>query len=607
MHKQLGAYKISRRLGAGGMAEVYLAEDTYTGKYVALKILSKELAKDPTFIEHFRQEAIVQSKFVHNNVLRVFSFDSDCGLYFMAMEFVEGHTLYELIRTIKCIEENRALSIFKQMLNGVDYLHSKGILHQDINPRNILLDADETVKITDFGIAKSVGETDFEQTIKAGTLYYMSPEQLENIRPLDQRSDVYSLGITLYEMLTGRLPFSILINEESDSIIKKEILTAKIRDPREYNSSISHNTVSALYKMIDRQLEKRCASCEEAFRLLFESNKQHTITVVHPSLEKEKTQFVSTHEKKIIGAKLSASFIFEDEQTILAYATISSIAFSPDGEQFVIGNMRGKIRFFETPSLKEIRSYMAHPDGINSICFSPDKIFLATTSIDKTIKVWYLASGTVKAILRSHTAPVMAAIFSSSGKYLYSGGFDNQIKVWEMETGKEVQSMQIQFKSTKNYLTSLSFAQHAKFFAGANSDATIKLWDLRIGKEITTLYGHTNPIYALAFSANAELLASGSMDGRIRIWNVSNGEEMLSIKAHENKIYTLAFSSNNKYIASGSTDNTVKIWNITNGMLVTTLNEHKNDVSSLSFSPDSQFLIGGDCGNTIHIWKMESE
>jgi serine/threonine protein kinase len=607
MYQRLGGYKISRRLGAGGMAEVYLAEDTYTGKYVALKILSKELAKDPTFIEHFRQEATVQSKLVHQNVLRVFSFDSDCGLYFMTMEFVEGHTLYELIRTIKCIEETRALSIFKQMLNGVDYLHSKGILHQDINPRNILLDADETVKITDFGIAKSVGELDFESTIKGGTLYYMSPEQLENIRPFDQRSDLYSLGITLYEMLTGRLPFSILINEESDSIIKKEILTAKIRDPREYNPSISHNTVSVLYKMIERQRDKRCVTCEEVLKLLFVPNAEIKNSSEISTSETNVKKFVPTLDRKIFGATLSASFLSEEEQTTFAHAAISTIVFSPDGEQFATGNMRGKIRFFDATSFKEIRSYTAHPDGINSICFSPDKIFFATASIDKTIKVWYFASGTVKAILRGHTAPVMATVFSSSGKYLYTGGFDNQIKVWEIESGKEIQSMQIQFKSTKNYLTSFSFARNAKFFAGGCSDATIKLWDLSNGKEIATLFGNTKPLYALAFSANSEFLASGSMDGTIRIWRVYNGEEVLSLKAHENKIYTLAFSSNNKYLASGSTDNTVKIWNVTNGMVVTSLKEHTNDVSSLSFSPDRQFLISGDWGNSILIWKLESE
>ena len=232
MALQIPGYRILQRLGIGGMGEVYLVDDVKAGKEVAIKVLSPQFATDHSFIDRFMREANLQTNLIHPNILRLYELKHEQEIYFMVMEYVEGASVYQMIKAKGKIHEQEALHIFNQMLDAIGYLHSKGILHRDINPRNVMVDKNNVVKIMDFGIAKGFGEIDLHAagSVKAGTLYYMSPEQIRGADDLDYRTDVYSLGITLFEMLTGRLPFSISINDESDEKIMKEIQKGIIPD-----------------------------------------------------------------------------------------------------------------------------------------------------------------------------------------------------------------------------------------------------------------------------------------------------------------------------------------------------------------------------------------
>ena len=163
--KQVSHYSIVQQIGVGGMGEVYLGRDEYTGEYVAIKLLSKHLSMNPTFIDQFRREAELQSKLIHPNIVRLHSFTQESDNSFMVMEYIDGITLYKLITTTGGLTEKRTLRFMEQMLEGICYLHKKGILHRDINPRNFIVDVSDTVKIMDFGISKGFGELDFRSAI----------------------------------------------------------------------------------------------------------------------------------------------------------------------------------------------------------------------------------------------------------------------------------------------------------------------------------------------------------------------------------------------------------------------------------------------------------
>ena len=202
-----GRYRILRKLGAGGMANVYLAEDQSLGRRVAIKILNDRHANDDQFVERFRREATSAAGLSHPNIVSIYDRGEAEGTYYIAMEHLDGRNLKELIIARGPAPAHVAVDYAKQILAALRFAHRHGIVHRDIKRHNVLVDADGRVKVTDFGIARAGGTQMTEVGSIVGTAQYLSPEQARGA-PVDQRSDLYSLGIVLYELLTGTVPFT---------------------------------------------------------------------------------------------------------------------------------------------------------------------------------------------------------------------------------------------------------------------------------------------------------------------------------------------------------------------------------------------------------------
>jgi serine/threonine protein kinase/beta-lactam-binding protein with PASTA domain len=202
-----GRYKVIRKLGAGGMANVYLAEDQELGRRVAIKILNDRHANDEQFVERFRREAKNAAALSHPNVVAIYDRGDAEGTYYIAMEFLDGRSLKELIVSRGPAPVNVAVEYARQILSALRFAHRHGIVHRDIKPHNVLVDSEGRVKVTDFGIARAGASQMTEAGSIVGTAQYLSPEQARG-SGVDQRSDLYSLGIVLYELLTGTVPFN---------------------------------------------------------------------------------------------------------------------------------------------------------------------------------------------------------------------------------------------------------------------------------------------------------------------------------------------------------------------------------------------------------------
>jgi serine/threonine-protein kinase len=202
-----GRYRVIRKLGAGGMANVYLAEDQELGRRVAIKILNDRHANDEQFVERFRREAKNAAALSHPNVVSIYDRGDAEGTYYIAMEYLDGRSLKELIVSRGPAPVNVSIEYARQILSALRFAHRHGIVHRDIKPHNVLVDAEGRVKVTDFGIARAGASQMTEAGSIVGTAQYLSPEQARGA-PVDQRSDLYSLGIVLYELLTGTVPFS---------------------------------------------------------------------------------------------------------------------------------------------------------------------------------------------------------------------------------------------------------------------------------------------------------------------------------------------------------------------------------------------------------------
>jgi beta-lactam-binding protein with PASTA domain/predicted Ser/Thr protein kinase len=202
-----GRYQVERKLGAGGMANVYLAEDQELGRRVAIKILNDRHANDDQFVERFRREAKNAAALSHPNIVSIYDRGEAEGSYYIAMEYLDGRSLKELIISRGPAPLNVAIEYARQILSALRFAHRHGIVHRDIKPHNVLVDAEGRVKVTDFGIARAGTSQMTEAGSIVGTAQYLSPEQARGTG-VDQRSDLYSLGIVLYELVTGTLPFN---------------------------------------------------------------------------------------------------------------------------------------------------------------------------------------------------------------------------------------------------------------------------------------------------------------------------------------------------------------------------------------------------------------
>ena len=197
-----GRYRVLKRLGSGGMADVYCAEDTQLGRRVALKLLYRRFAEDEEFVERFRREASSAAGLQHPNIVGVFDRGEWDGTYYIAMEFLEGQTLKQLVREHGACPPELATDITIQVLRAARFAHKRGVVHRDIKPHNVILDAEGRAKVTDFGIARA-GASDMTETGSImGTAQYLSPEQAQG-EPVSPRSDLYSIGVLLYELLDG--------------------------------------------------------------------------------------------------------------------------------------------------------------------------------------------------------------------------------------------------------------------------------------------------------------------------------------------------------------------------------------------------------------------
>lgn len=256
---EISQYRLEEKLGEGGMGVVYKAVDTVLDRVVAIKLLSSHLTENSELLDRFKAEAKMQATLSHPNIATLYTYLVWEGRAVMVMEFIEGETLHQMIARQGAIPAAVAIPLFKQALLGVGAAHRRGIVHRDIKPANIMVNTESHVKVMDFGIAKVLGVTGTTRTnVHMGTALYMAPEQVLS-KPVDSRTDIYALGVTLYEILSGRVPF----RANSDY----EVLSAHVQRipelPTEYNPDIPQPCVDAIMRALAKEPENRFATTED--------------------------------------------------------------------------------------------------------------------------------------------------------------------------------------------------------------------------------------------------------------------------------------------------------------------------------------------------------
>jgi beta-lactam-binding protein with PASTA domain len=253
-----GRYEVLSRIGSGGMADVYLARDELLGRQVALKLLQHRFAEDQEFVERFRREASSAAGLSHPNVVAVFDRGEWDGTYYIAMEYLPGRPLKTVVREEGPMDPAYAIEIVVQILRAAKFAHKRGIIHRDLKPHNVILDEEGRAKVTDFGIARA-GASDMTLTGSImGTAQYLSPEQAQG-QPVSETSDLYAVGIVLYELLTGAVPFD---GETAVSIALKQV-SAQPPPPSRLNAAVTPELDAVVARALAKSPQERFASAAE--------------------------------------------------------------------------------------------------------------------------------------------------------------------------------------------------------------------------------------------------------------------------------------------------------------------------------------------------------
>jgi eukaryotic-like serine/threonine-protein kinase len=261
----LGRYRLEKRLG-GVMGIVYRGIDEQTGCAVALKVLPKNLAHEPSFVERFKREVKATIMLLHPNIVRIYDAGTEGGVFYMATEFIEGETLNQRLRREGRLDEKLSLWLVREVAKGLAHAHARNVLHRDVKPENVMLSNKGEVKLTDLGLAKFLQD---EQRITAdgiavGTPHYISPEQARALKETDHRSDLYSLGVTLFQIVTGSLPYE---GDNGAEVMKRHVFEAT-PDPRSIKLDLNPAIADMIVKLMAKDPRQRYQTADELVKRL---------------------------------------------------------------------------------------------------------------------------------------------------------------------------------------------------------------------------------------------------------------------------------------------------------------------------------------------------
>jgi serine/threonine-protein kinase len=678
-------YFVKKRIGGGGMGDVFLAIDTLLGQPVALKLLNARLATGD-MRKRFEREVAVCAALQSDHIVQVTDYGiTPEGYPFYVMEYLRGQTLGHLLRRENSLSIQRAVNIVTQVCSGLclahqgvklrrdgppAYEHVK-VVHRDLKPDNIFLISTalgEFVKLLDFGIAKVCSnQADYTNTtnIFLGTFQYAAPEQFQLEKNLDERADIYSLSVILYEMLAGTDPFNLSRKRQAErpSVIKWAIahmstppiplreqsgceqLPAELeaivmqclqKAPDQRPASVMELTQALQVAVIgsgDRNLAMSAhAPSQPAIDMPSLStptllNQQTSIT---PAATQSATQ-VATQAvvpiRRTGGHKpttLANRSVFRRNPGLLltgvaaiaaalglgVYSVQSSVVLSRQMKQVGVPESPSSTQppaqpepsHLQQPEMAAAKSLSGHTDTVWAVAVSPDGQILASGSYDKTIRLWDIQTGKLQRTLTGHTDAVRAIAFSPDGQMLASGSGDKTIKIWHTQTGELARTLY----GHVGPIWAIATSPDAKTLASGSYDGVIKTWNLQTGELLQTLPEHYDSIWAVTISPDGKTLASGSYDGTVKIWDLQTGKLLRTLAAHAEGVRSVAINPDGKTLASGSWDKTINIWNLQTGELLQTLSGHRDRVLSVAFSPEGKSVASSSVDRTINIWDLQT-
>jgi WD40 repeat protein len=573
-----GNYRLIQLLGGGGFADVYLGEHRYLHSYAALKVLRASLSKKEA--EVFLAEAQTLVRLKHPNIVRVLEYSVEQRTPVLVMDYAQNGTIRELHPRGTSVSLATTVSYVKQVAAALQYAHDHNIIHRDVKPGNLLLDADHHLLLSDFGLALfSPSSQQLSTQEMAGTVPYMAPEQLRG-KPCFA-SDQYALGIVTYELLCGKRPF------EGDfwQIITQH-QQATPPSPRETRPDLPAGIDAVIAQVLAKD-PKRRFGCVQAFAdaleqvYLSSSIAQKKQAILSPAMLEKHSGATWIQAQPPVS---EASGPAHAEERFVPHLSRRAMIAGLTGLVLVGGGV-GDVLFWRQPSRLFASSGATSSKSIHSVLPTP-------TPTQPPI-------GTLVFTYRRHTDYIYTVQWSSDDKRIVSASQDKTVQVWNALDGGNF----LIYKGHTMRANEAVWSPGDSLIASAASDPSVQIWRSTNGSRIYTYTGHTAEVYTAKWSPDGKRIASGGLDETVQIWNASDGGNLYTYKGHSSTVNKVSWSPDGKRIASASADQTVQVWDAVDGANAYIYRGHTASVNMVAWSPDGQRIVsvGGD--NTVHVWN----
>lgn len=627
------------KVGAGASGTVYRAYDPQLDREVALKLPNPGVMTDANRAERFLREARIAARLWHQHIVPVFDAGKDGEQFYIATAFVDGQPLSESIPE-RGTDFARAARLARELAEALAFAHERQIVHRDVKPQNVMIDKRDRVLLMDFGLAALQREEEARLTRDGavlGTPAYMAPEQAKGqSADVTPAADQYAVGVVLYELLTGEVPFKGPIATVIHNVIRTEPEPPSARRP-----DVPADLEAICLKAMSKRPEHRYASCAALADELRrwqeraaaappasavprrDSGLPRPWAVVARLLCVAAVVALALHAETrgpnprgapprpalaakdywIAGAKVKALLTINHDKAVYC------AAYSSDGSRIVTGCEDKVARVWDAKSGKQLSEFKGHTGFVNSAAFSLDGARVVTGGSENTARVWAANTGDELFSLKGHSGSVLSALFSPDGTRIVTGSSDYKAKVWDAGTGKELHLL----AGHSDYVRAVEFGPDGRRVLTASDDKNVKIWTPGSGTEPLVLAGHKDYVFRASFRPDGQRVVTASRDKSVRMWDANTGKELFALPDFSGSVRRVAFSPdgalivtvNEDKVADKSLDKVVKVWDAMTGALLISFPDFAMSVLAVTFSPDGKYVLTASADNTVKVWEAE--